>query len=288
MTIDWIMKTTTDDKKTGIQWTLWTQLEDLDFADDLALLSHTHKQMKAKTDELVRVSQTLGLKVHPDKSQILKINCSSKEDIEVSGTCLQNVDTFTYLGSIIDKQGGTEADVKSRIGKARKAFAQLRNVWKSGILGRNIKLRIFNTNVKSVLLYGSETWRLTKGTIHKLQTFINNCLRRIVKVHYPETIRNEELWKTTGQKRIEVEIKQRRWRWIGHTMRKPCSNITNYSRKWNPQGKRKRGRPRSSWKRDLESEMKEMGTSCAEVTALAQDRSGWRVFVVVLYSNVGY
>ena len=37
--IDWVMRKTTSDKPRGIQWTLFSQLEDLDFADDLAFLS---------------------------------------------------------------------------------------------------------------------------------------------------------------------------------------------------------------------------------------------------------
>jgi hypothetical protein len=40
LAIDWVLKEKTKDKK-GIQWTLWDQLDDLDFADDLALLSHS-------------------------------------------------------------------------------------------------------------------------------------------------------------------------------------------------------------------------------------------------------
>ncbi|KAK2171237.1 hypothetical protein NP493_1088g00044 [Ridgeia piscesae] len=42
------MKMTTRNRRHGIQWTPWSQLEDLDFADDLALLSHTHQQMQEK------------------------------------------------------------------------------------------------------------------------------------------------------------------------------------------------------------------------------------------------
>ena len=44
LVIDWIMKICTKQRRNGIQWTLNTQLEDLDFADDLALLSHSHQQ----------------------------------------------------------------------------------------------------------------------------------------------------------------------------------------------------------------------------------------------------
>ena len=52
LVIDWIMKTVTSNRNNGIQWTLLTQQDDLDFADDLALLSHNKKQMQNKTDLL--------------------------------------------------------------------------------------------------------------------------------------------------------------------------------------------------------------------------------------------
>ncbi|KAL9970778.1 hypothetical protein ACROYT_G023202 [Oculina patagonica] len=85
--IDWIMRTTTEGKKNGIQWTPWTQLEDLDFADDLALLSHNHDQMQGKTTGLAATSErAVGG--------------------AVGGERLEEVDSFTYLGSVIDKSGG--------------------------------------------------------------------------------------------------------------------------------------------------------------------------------------
>ena len=43
LVIDWVMRRTTEDQPKGIRWTLFDTLEDLDFVDDLALLSHTHQ-----------------------------------------------------------------------------------------------------------------------------------------------------------------------------------------------------------------------------------------------------
>jgi len=63
--------------------------------------------------------------------------------------------TSSNLGSNISKGGGSEQDIQVRIGKARTAFAILTPVWRSKVIPRKTKLRIFNTNVKSVLLYGS-------------------------------------------------------------------------------------------------------------------------------------
>ena len=115
------------------------------------------------------------------------------------------------------------------------AFIQLKNIWSSRDLAITTKIRIFNTNVKSVLLYGAETWRTTVRTINKIQTFINNCLRQILRIHWPDTISNKDLWQRTNQRPAEEEIIKRRWRWIGHTLRKPASNVTKQSLKWNPQ-----------------------------------------------------
>ena len=234
----------------GIHWSLWTQLDDLDFADDLALLSHSQQQMQEKTNIIAGNSAKLGLNIHRGKSKVLKVNTASITPITLAGEALEEVESFTYLGSIVDKQGGTDANVRIRIGKARAAFLQLQKVWASRDLSVSTKIRLFNTNVKSVLLHGVETWRTTVMTTKKIQTFINNCLRRIlrIRIRWPDTIRNEELWQQTKQEHtdVETEIQQHRWRWIGHALRKPATNTTKQALRWNPQGKRKRGRPRNT------------------------------------------
>ena len=70
---------------------------------------------------------------------------------------VEDVSSFKYLGSIVNTNGGTDEDVKARIGKARTAFNTLHKIWKSRDITISTKLQIFNTNVKTVLLYGSET-----------------------------------------------------------------------------------------------------------------------------------
>ncbi|VDP72992.1 unnamed protein product [Schistosoma mattheei] len=87
------------------------------------------------------------------------------------------------MGSIIDEHSGFNADVNAWIGKARAAYLQLKNIWKSKQLSTNTKVRIFNTNVKIVLLYAAETWRTTKAITQKIQVFNNSCLRKILQIH---------------------------------------------------------------------------------------------------------
>ena len=62
---------------------------------------------------------------------------------------------------------GALSDVRTRIGKARAAFANLSNVWKASKISISTKIRLFNSNIKSVLLYGCETWKTTQEVIKK-------------------------------------------------------------------------------------------------------------------------
>ena len=161
LVIDWIMRETTRGKNNGIQWTLFEQLDDLDFADDLALLAHNQNQMQDKTRRLETFSAKTGLKINLRKTELIKINTTANTPITVGGKPIKEVESFVYLGSTITKQGGTDVDVTSRIGKARGAFIMLKKVWTSKEVSTETKMRIFNSNVKSVLFYGCETWKTT-------------------------------------------------------------------------------------------------------------------------------
>ena len=72
-----------------------------------------------------------------------------------------------------------------------------------------------------------------------------------------------------------------------HTLRKPASNTTWNALSWNPQGKRKRGRPRNSWRRDFECEVKGIGLSWTELGRTAQNLVRWRKLIDGLCSAGG-
>ena len=86
---------------------------------------------------------------------------------------------------------------------------------------------------------------------------------------------------------MKNEIGKRRWRWIGHTLRKPKGNITRRSLRWNPQGNRGQKRPRETWRRCVEREMVTMGHSWGELNKVAQNRGDWKLLVCGLCSDPG-
>ena len=68
-TVDWSRVAYRD----GIQWTLTTSLEDLDFADDIALLSHDHQGMQAKVTQFAKISAKTGLRISNSKTKVVRV-----------------------------------------------------------------------------------------------------------------------------------------------------------------------------------------------------------------------
>ncbi|VDO94186.1 unnamed protein product [Schistosoma margrebowiei] len=102
LVIDWIMKTSTSEGKRGIQWTSRMQLGDLDFSDDLALLSQSQQQMQEMTTSVATASAAVGLNTHKRKRNILRYNIACTNPITIDGEDLEGVKTFTYLSSMVN------------------------------------------------------------------------------------------------------------------------------------------------------------------------------------------
>ena len=127
-----------------------------------------------------------------------------------------------------------------------------------------------------------------KGTEqNKIQVFINRALRRILGIRWYDKMSKVELWKAMDQESAEVLLKRRRWPWIGHTLRKPRDNIARRTLQWNPQGQRNRGRPKNTWRRGVDQEIKEAGVTWGSLEAAAEDRAKRKQFVGGLSSTSG-
>ena len=195
LAIDWVMRKATEDDKRGIKWKINTILEDLDFADDIALLSHTFQHIQQKTNRLSQSAKYIGLNISETKTDVMTIYVSNSTPIKLNDKDLQTTNTFTYLGIIVCNDGGASEDIKTRIGKAWNVFISLNNVWKSSQYSTTTKLKLYHSCVLSTLLHGSECWKMTDQDQSKLSTFHTKYLR----IFWSNTINNEELLRKCNQ-----------------------------------------------------------------------------------------
>ena len=187
------------------------------------------------------------------------------------------VNQFAYLGSYINQDGDTRKEVRIRIAKAALIFKNLEKIWQSKIISLTTKLRLFNSNVISTLIYACESWKTTKEIEHKLDSFESKCLRKILCIKWNEFKTNAEIRQMSEQQSTSLVIRKRRWTYIGHVMRRNNQRITKQAIKWNTIGRRKRGQPRETLKRTLLREANLVGIkSLDEIEKLAENRTTWR------------
>ena len=64
-------------------------------------------------------------------------------------------------------------------------------LWRQQSIARTTKMRIYNAEVLSVLLYGAETWPLTGTLSSTLDGFDSRALRSILGIHWRDLVSNE-------------------------------------------------------------------------------------------------
>lgn len=89
----------------------------------------------------------------------------------------------------------------------------------------------------------------------------------------------------TNAKCIIDEIKQRRFRWLGHVFRMEGTSITKTALRWTPPGKRPRGRPKTTLPKTIEREIKDLNLTWGEAETKAKNRAEWRSLVLTLCST---
>ena len=133
------------------------------FADDLIILSLNKEDLQTKLDTLNEYCLKWGLKVNTKKTKVMIFNKAGatikKHKLKFQGNTLETASAYTYLGFVFVPSGKPHAGIENLVNKARKAwFTIQRSLLKSKEKTVNTYLKLFDTIVKPILLYGCETW----------------------------------------------------------------------------------------------------------------------------------
>ena len=153
---------------------------DLDFADDISLLSDTVEQACTLLLAVEKECKNIGLGLNAKKTKVMPINIKANEvNVKtMDGTQLDVVDDFKYLGSWA---ASTEHDIKIRRAQAWKVLHDMKKTWKSIL------------SVESVLLYGCEAWSLTVQMERNIDGVYTRMLRMVLNASWEDHTKNVDL-----------------------------------------------------------------------------------------------
>jgi len=163
----------------------------------------------------------LGLQVNWTKSKIQHVGEPrlTQSTVQMAAENVDLVDEFIYLGSLISHDRGSEAKILRRITIARECFSLLeKNIWRSCIL-TDTKVHLYRTYILPVLLYGCETWTVSKTLAKRLDAFDTWCLRKILRILYTRHTTNDTVRSITGSLPVSEKVKLFRLRSFEHLAR---------------------------------------------------------------------
>ena len=254
-------------------------IRELLFADDAALATHSADTLQRLVNQFSSACCEFGLTISLKKTQVLSQNPDITEpQIHIGDTVLENVDTFTYLGSAVSHKLHLETELSRRIGKASSTMARLsKRVWENRLLTTRTKMKVYNACVLSTLLYGSECWPMYAQQEAKYNSFHMRCLRKILRVTWKDKIPNQEILERTSSQSLHSTLAHRRLRWLGHVHRMDGGRIPKdlmYGEL--STGARSRGRPYLRFKDVLKRDIKAFQLPVTSWERIASDRDKWR------------
>ena len=136
-------------------------------ADDTVLVADNENELQEMLDTVVRESEKKGLSLNKKKTEGMVIsnkNCTHTSNSIMNGTVLKQVHKFNYLGSLITSDCRCINEIKRRMAQAKASFQNMKIILTNKRLSLGVRERVLQGYIEPILLYGSESWSMTKQT----------------------------------------------------------------------------------------------------------------------------
>ena len=144
--------------------------------------------------------------------------------LNANANAIQFVQNFKYLGSIISNDLKEDMEIKARVKKAWSVIGAMKFVLKNKDIDINTKVFLYTNAPLQALLWGAESWSLSKQNLRTLNVFHHSAIRWILDIKMNQVkdqkIRNIDIRKKFGKLQdIDYYVKKRAWTYIGKIVR---------------------------------------------------------------------
>lgn len=251
-------------------YTLYT----LCFADDQVVLAQDYEDLEYMTRKLTEEYDKWGLQVNVKKTEYMCVGGEQRNLLLEQQEQIKHTRKYKYLGVHITCEGSMDEEIRYRNNLGRQAIRKLNNILWDKTISKDNKHKIYNSIVKSIVSYGSEVWPLKENALKMIEATEMDYWRRAAGKSKLDKVRNEKIREIMGTKHnLTEDIRVNQLRWYGHVQRMEQTRIPRKVLDWTPYGRRKRGRPRLSWREGVEKDIQ-----AREIEEnLCTDRDRWKL-----------
>ena len=265
-----VMDEVTRDIQDDIPWCML-------FADDVVLIDESRAGVNRKLEVWRHTLESKGFRLSRTKTEYMSCDFSTSGhedgDVSLSGQVVPKKDTFRYLGSMLQKDGDIDEDVRHRIAAGWLKWRQASGILCDKKVPQKLKGKFYRTAIRPAMLYGAECWPTKWRHIQQLSVAEMRMLRWACGHTRRDRVRNVYIRDLVGVAPIEEKLVQHRLRWFGHVQRRPPDAPVRSGVLLRADNVRRgRGRPNLTWEESVKRDLKEWNI-CKD---LALDRNAWR------------
>ncbi|KAK6741209.1 hypothetical protein RB195_009209 [Necator americanus] len=248
-------------------------LTDLEWADDVVIFAESSTKLQHVVNLVSELAAAYGLRLRPDKCKQMWISSRPRTGIRVDGQPIELVDEFCYLGCMLKNNGSYERDVQQRCAKATSAFNSLTKYLWSTPVTNDVKLRVYLSAIRPIMMYESETMAAPSTVMERLDC-TERKLIRLLGSFWPRVCHNEDLYAeidvvyrrmTRGRYQHlappSKAAKVNRLRFFGHISRRPADRLVQRVLKSSSGSSWKKppGRKRNFWTEVVKEDLRTLG-----------------------------
>lgn len=283
---EWIIRKATEDWDGGVS-VGGRKISNLRYADDTTLLASTEDEMENLLRRVENFSGEAGLKLNRNKCSMLVVDrMGILPPVFTSIPDIARKESIIYLGASITNKGGSESEVKRRIGMAKTALNKLVKVWKDHNISKNTKQRLMKSLVFSIATYGSESWTINAACKRRLEAFEMICYRKMLRIPWTARRTNASILqelKIAENDRLVPGIQRSILKYFGHVIRK--DGLEKQVLQGKVDGRRRRGRSPNRYMDQIKAWT---NLSIDGVMRTTEDREAWRNLTIPTANHLGH
>jgi len=133
------------------------------YADDLITISNNAVDAECILNEITNFGAEHLIQFNASKTNLIVIGKKEPTDLKLCNSSITEVESFKYLGTIVQKDGSHKLHVEAR---RKAAFTALNNLKTIGLLNNNLdynnRKKLFIIYIRPVLYYGTDAMSLNE------------------------------------------------------------------------------------------------------------------------------